>query len=254
MPRFSANLGFLWTQLELPQAIHAAARAGFDAVECHWPYDTPPGDLRSALRATGLPILGLNTKRGDHTAGDFGITAIPSRDADARRAIDDAVRYAEIAGAEAIHVMAGNADGREAEKTFRANLEYACDRACGRMILIEPINPVDAPGYFLQTTDHARRVIADVSAPNLRMMFDCYHVARAEGDVLTQLNNVLTHVGHIQFAAVPDRGPPDHGALDYAALFREIDALGWQRPLGAEYKPGGDTDASLGWLTRARAL
>lgn len=254
MPRFSANLGFLWTQLALPQAVHAAAAAGFDAVECHWPYDTPPDDLRCALHATGLPLLALNTTRGDHTVGDFGLTVVPGREAEARAAIDQAVRYAEIAGAEAIHVMAGNAGGRAAEKTFRDNLEYACVKARGRMILIEPINPFDAPGYFLQTTDHARRVIADISVPNLKMMFDCYHVARVEGDVLKQLNNVLAHVGHIQFAAAPDRGPPDHGALDYAALFRAIDALGWQRPLGAEYKPGGDTDASLGWLTRARAL
>ncbi|MDX5413792.1 MAG: isomerase, partial [Rhodobacterales bacterium] len=33
--RYSANLGFLFTVLPLPQAIHAAKRAGFDAVECH---------------------------------------------------------------------------------------------------------------------------------------------------------------------------------------------------------------------------
>ncbi|WP_428513614.1 hydroxypyruvate isomerase family protein [Roseovarius sp.] len=254
MPRFSANLGFLWTGLDLPRAVHAAAKAGFDAVECHWPHDTPPKSLRAALDATGLPLLGLNTTRGDHEKGDFGLSAVPGREAEARDAIDAALAYAEIAGAEAVHVMAGTAEGRAAEKTFRDNLEYACDRARGRMILIESINPFDAPGYFLQSPDHARRVIADVRAPNLRMMFDCYHVGRLGQDVLTQLNDVFEHVGHIQFAAVPDRGPPDHGTLDYSVLFRELDALGWQRPLGAEYRPGGDTDASLGWLARTKAL
>lgn len=254
MPRFSANLGFLWTGLDLPLAVHAAANAGFDAVEFHWPGDTPPESLLSALKATGLPLLGLNTTRGNHDKGDFGLTAVPGREAEAREAIDAALKYAEIAGAEAVHVMAGRAEGRTAEKIFRDNLEYACDQARGRMILIEPINPFDAPGYFLQSPDHAQRVIADVRAPNLRMMFDCYHVARLGMDVLAQLNKVFEHVGHIQIAAVPDRGPPDHGTLDYAALFREIDALGWQRPLGAEYKPEGDTEATLGWLARTKAL
>ncbi len=219
------------------------------------------GPMRRPPRASvlrwmppGLPLLGLNTTRGDHEKGDFGLTAIPGREAETRDAIDAALDYAEIAGAEAVHVMAGTAEGQAAEKTFRDNLEYACDRARGRMILIEPINPFDAPGYLLQSPDHARRVIADVRAPNLRMMFDCYHVGRLGQDVLMQLKNVFEHVGHIQVAAVPDRGPPDHGTLDYAALFREIDALGWQRPLGAEYKPEGDTEASLGWLARTKAL
>lgn len=252
MPRFSANLGFLWSRLDLPQAVRAAARAGFDAVECHWPYDTPPEALRDALNETGLPLLGLNTAQGNVSAGDFGLTALPGRAADARGAIDAAVDYARAADAEAIHVMAGRAEGAKAGSVFRDNLAYACDIASERTILIEPINPFDAPGYFLQSTDHAQQVIADVNAPNLKLMFDCYHVARVEGDVIARLRAVLPDIGHIQFAAVPDRGGPDHGDLDYDMVFREIDALGWNHPLGAEYRPQGDTETSLGWLARAR--
>ncbi len=252
MPRFSANLGFLWTGLDLPDAVRAAARAGFDAVECHWPYATPPQDLVAALRETGLPLLGLNTVRGDAAAGDFGLTALPGRMAEARAAIDAALAYADAADAQAVHVMAGKADGPEAGRAFRDGLARACDRAGSRTILIEPINPHDAPGYFLQTTDHARQIIRDVAAPNLKLMFDCYHVARTEGDVLARLEQLLPVIGHIQFAAVPDRGPPDHGALEYGAVFRAIDALGWDRPLGAEYRPGPDTGATLGWMAAAR--
>ena len=252
MPRFSANLGFLWSQLSLPQAVRAAARAGFDAVECHWLHDAALKALREALNETGLPLLGLNTSRGDTAAGDFGLAALPGREAEARAAIDAAVEYARALDASAIHVMAGKTDGPQAEAVFLENLCYACDTAPERTILIEPINPFDVPGYFLQNTAHAQRVIADVSAPNLKLMFDCYHVARVEGDVIARLRAVLPDVGHIQLAAVPDRGAPDHGDLDYDMVFREIDALGWTRPLGAEYRPEGETEASLGWLARAR--
>ena len=63
--KFSANLGFLWADRPLPDAIHAAHAAGVDAVELHWPYDTPAAEVKAALDATGLPLLGLNTRRGD---------------------------------------------------------------------------------------------------------------------------------------------------------------------------------------------
>lgn len=253
MPRFSANLGFLWSELDLPAAVHAAAKAGFDAVECHWPDKTPPVALRAALKATGLPLLGLNTGCGNVAEGDFGLSALPGREAEARAAIDAAAHLAEALDAEAIHVMAGKAEGAEAAKAFCENLAYACDRAADRMILIEPINPFDAPGYYLQTTDHACEMIEWVGAPNLRLMFDCYHVARSGEDVLARLGALLPLVGHIQIAAVPDRGAPDHGELDYEAVFSAVDALGWTRPLGAEYRPNGDTGASLAWLDRARS-
>ena len=76
MTEFSANLGFLWTERPLPDAIRAAKAAGFDAVECHWPYATPPADVLAALHETGLPMLGLNTSRGDVSAGDNGFKCV----------------------------------------------------------------------------------------------------------------------------------------------------------------------------------
>jgi hydroxypyruvate isomerase len=247
--RFSANLGYLWAEHALPDAIRAAAAAGFDAVECHWPYDTDPGRVRDALAETGLPLLALNTTRG--APGEFGLSALPGRRAEARAAIDQAIAYAEAVGAEAIHVMAGMAEGEAAQATYLGLLRHACD-ATDRTILIEPLNPIDAPGYFLRTTDQARAVIETVGAPNLRLMFDCYHVARTEGDVIGRLSALLPLIGHVQFAGVPDRGPPDRGSLDYRAVFAVLDRLGWTRPLGAEYRPDGATGDSLGWMQALR--
>lgn len=252
MPRFSANLGFLWADLDLPDAVRAAAAAGFDAVECHWPFDTDPDVLAAALAETGLPLLGLNTSRGRADAGEFGLSAIPGRGTNARAAIDQALAYAEAVDAQAVHVMAGIAQGEDAKRTFEDHLRYACDRTGQRTILIEPINTFDVPGYFLSQLSQAAEVIASIQAPNLKLMFDCYHVARSGMDVRAQLRDYLPIIGHVQFAGVPDRGPPDHGTLDYAEVFQLLDDLGWSRPLGAEYRPDGTTDASLGWMTHAR--
>jgi hydroxypyruvate isomerase len=258
--RFSANLGFLWADRPLPDAIRAAKRAGFDAVEFHWPYDVPPEEVGAALAETGLPCLGLNTRRGD--PGENGLAALPGREAEARGAIEEAAAYARIVGAEAIHVMAGTlppgAEEAEALEIFARNLIHACDTAPEHTILIEPLNAYDAPGYFLETTQGAAAVIQRVARPNLRLMFDCYHVQVTEGDLSRRLRALLPLIGHVQFAAVPNRGAPDAalggGEVNYAYLFRLLAGLGWSRPLGAEYKPGGDTDGTLDWLDAARGV
>ena len=250
MPVFSANLGFLWTDRSLPDAIFSFHASGCVAVECHWPYATPPEDVAAALKKTGLPMLGLNTLRGDVAGGENGLSALPGRKSEARDAIDRAVNYAAAIGATSVHVMAGNTNAAAAHATFVGNLSYACARAAkkGITILIEPLNRNDAPDYFLQTTGQALSIIHEVNATNLKLMFDCYHVGRNEGDVVTRFKALQSVIGHIQFASVPARGAPDQGEINYAFVFREIDASGWVKPLGAEYKPGGSTEATLGWM------
>lgn len=250
MTGFSANLGFLWKELSLPEGIRAAARAGFDAVECHWPYDTPPEDITAALEETGLRMLGLNTVRGDTTAGDNGLAALPGREEEARAAIDQAIAYASTIKTPNIHVMAGFAEGDAARQTFIENLRYACRSAAsqGITILIEPLNHHDAPGYFLQTADQAAEIIAAVGAENLKLMFDCYHIQIMQGDVTRRLEQFMPHIGHIQIAAVPSRGEPDDGELDYRHVMRTIRALGFDSPVGAEYRPATTTEAGLGWM------
>ncbi|MCE2517236.1 MAG: TIM barrel protein [Alphaproteobacteria bacterium] len=251
MTLFSANLGFLWAELPLPQAIHAAKNAGFDAVECHWPYATPPEDTRAALTETGLEMLGLNTPKG---AG-FGLTALDDASA-AQAAIDEAIAYAAAIDARAIHVMAGIADGPAAHQAFCQNLAEACHKAAPHdlTILIEPINTIDVPGYFLNRISQALDVVEDVAAPNLKIMVDAYHIARMEGArmeeaIIRHLDQAFEAMGHFQFAGVPHRGAPDEGEVDFAAIFDHLKARGYSRPLGAEYKPsGGDTDASLNWM------
>jgi len=253
--KFSANLGFLWADRPLPKAIEAAKAAGFDAVECHWPYAVPADEVRAALDATGLPMLGLNTVRGDIAAGENGLAALPGRGAEARAAIDQALAYAAAVGARAVHVMAGFSGGPRAHAAFAANLRYACAAAAplGVAILIEPLNHYDAPGYFLATSTQAAALIREVGMPNLKLLFDCYHLQIMEGDLTRRLTALLPLVGHVQIAAVPDRGPPDHGELDYGYVLAHLDGLGWDAPIGAEYRPGGDTDATLDWLAAARS-
>ncbi len=254
---FSANLGFLWTDRPLIDAVYAAKKAGFDAVECHWPYDTDPKHLAQALQETELPMLGLNTIRGDVDAGENGLSALPGREAEAIQAIDQAIAYASQIGCKNIHVMAGFSQQAEALTTFTENLEYACEAAKQHQlqVLIEPLNQYDAPNYFLNSLPLARQIIEQLNQDNLKLMFDCYHLQILHGDITRQLSGAMDIIGHIQFASVPDRSEPSVGELNYHHIFTAIKNLGYNAPLGAEYKPSsGNTDASLDWLADFKAL
>lgn len=248
--RFSANLGLLFTELPLLDAVGAAAAAGFEAVELHFPYSVPAGDLAARCAAAGLPIVSLNTARGDASIGEFGLCALTGRRAQARAAVEQAVAYAAEAGVAQVHVMAGIAEGPEAEAVFCEHLTLAAELAepHGIGLLIEPLNPVDVPGYFLHDVDHAVRLIEQLDIPAVRLMFDCYHVQRIQGELLRTFERVVGVVGHVQFAGVPDRTEPDAGEVDYRWLLPRLRAAGYPGTFGAEYRPRADTADGLGWL------
>lgn len=249
MIRFSANLGFLWTELSLTDAIRRAKAAGFQAVEMHWPYETHAEVVKAALEETGLPLLGINTVRGE--PGENGLAAVKGREAEARAAIDQALDYADAVGAGAVHVMAGRHGD---EETFISNLRYAAEEArdIGKTILIEPLNARDAPDYFLTEAEQAAEIIMRTGAANIRIMFDCYHLQIMQGDLLRRFEALQPLIGHVQIAAVPSRAEPNEGELAYERLLPAFDEMGWKGFIGAEYRPKGTTDQGLGWMERYR--
>lgn len=250
MKGYAANLGFLWPELPLDRRIDAAAKAGFRAVEFHWPFDLLPEAIAARCAALGLEILGVNTPVGDSEAGEFGLGAVPGRADDFRAAFDKALDWARRAGGTSVHAMAGIVgpdDEARAAATFASNLAWACERAPELIVLIEPINRRDKPGYFLSTTARAAELLGRVVKPNLRIMFDVYHVAIAEGNVTRRLEALKDSIGHVQFAAVPSRAEPDEGEIDYRAILATLERIGYAGWIGAEYKPRALTDDGLGW-------
>ncbi|MBF9198063.1 hydroxypyruvate isomerase family protein [Microvirga terrestris] len=253
MPRFSANLGFLFSDRPDIQRVAAAAACGFKAVEMHWPYHVPALDMREALAAHNLTMLGLNMPVGD-TPADLGLGAIPGRESAFQHALDQALSYGSTIQASAIHCLAGivSSDNlASAERIFIANLQMAADRAgqVGMTILIEPMNHRDRPGYFLRYVEQAAAIVGQAGRRNIKLMFDCYHVQITQGDLITRLRTHLDLIGHVQIAAVPSRMEPDEGEVSYREIFRTLDNLGYQGWVGAEYKPRGRTEDGLGWLS-----
>ncbi len=251
MPRFAANLSMMFTELPFMDRFAAAAGAGFDAVEFLFPYDFDATAIAGQLRTHGLTQALFNLPPGDWAAGERGLAALPGRVADFHASVTVALHYAAVIGVDRVHMMAGLADRADplAQTAYRASLLHLCDQAAqtGLTVVIEPINPRDMPGYFLNDFNQAADLIADLARPNLLLQFDIYHRQIIHGDVLTGLRRLMPVIGHIQIAAVPLRHEPGTGELDDARILHEIDRLGYTGFVGCEYRPAGDTVAGLGW-------
>ena len=252
MPRFAANLSFLFNEVPFLERFALASEQGFKAVEFMLPYEWPADQIRDLLDTHKLELVLFNTAQGNWAGGERGIAALPGRDAEFDAALEQALSYAHVLGNKLIHVMAGLEPKGANTKTFVANLRRAADRveASGVTLVIEPINTRDMPGYFLNLTRQALDIIADVARPNLGLQFDLYHRHLMEGDVVTGLADVKGIARHIQIASPPDRGEPDHGDLDFKHLLGLIDASGYSGHIGLEYKPRAGTILGLAWAKR----
>jgi 2-dehydrotetronate isomerase len=255
MPRFNANLSWLFQEKPLLDRFAPAASAGFTAIEILFPYDQPASDIRSALRSNGQELVLINAPPGNFSAGERGLAALPGREKDFREAFGKALDYAEALDCPRIHVMSGitrDWDQTEAHRTFLTNLEYTLQKVgnAGLSILIEPINTRDFPGYFLTTVEQADGILQELSHPALKIQFDWYHAQIMGGDLARRTEKFFPKIGHFQLAGVPDRAEPDLGEVNFPYLFNLVDALHYDGWIGCEYRPKGRTEEGLGWLPK----
>jgi hypothetical protein len=157
------------------------------------------------------------------------------------------------------HCAAG-ADRAHVLGVYTANLAWAAERAraAGIDLLIEPIALRNIPGFFLNRQEEAHAIVAEVGAPNLKILMDLFHCQVEEGDLAVRIRKYLadpkqTRVGHFQIAGVPERHEPDTGEVNYGYLFDLIDELGYEGWIGCEYIPAANTSAGLGWFKKQTA-
>ncbi|MCF8159397.1 MAG: hydroxypyruvate isomerase [Polaromonas sp.] len=256
MPKFSANLSMLFTELPFLDRFEAAARANFKAVEFLFPYAFPASEIRKRLDDNGLALVLHNLPAGDWEAGERGIACDPSRSEEFRAGLARAIEYAQALGVGQLNCLAGKAPAGVApealRETFVSNVSRAAValKSAGLRLLIEPINTYDIPGFYLNRTDQAIAILDAVGADNAFVQYDIYHAQRMEGELAATMQKYLPRIGHIQLADNPGRNEPGTGEINYPFLFAHLDRIGYQGWIGCEYKPATTTEAGLGWLQR----
>lgn len=256
MPRFAANLTTLFTEVDFLDRFACAAQAGFDAVEFQFPYAFAPYDIARRLRMNGLTAVLFNLPPGAWETGARGLACAPDAFDAVMAGVETAVPYIEATGVRRVHLMAGLGDRRDgaAREAYRRAVTAVAARLApeGVDVLIEPINPRDMPGYFLDDFAFAADLVRELQAPNLKILFDIYHRQILHGDVTTALRDLAPLIGHVQVASVPARQEPCSGELDDRFLFEELDRLSYAGWVGCEYRPAagsqGGSQAGLGWF------
>lgn len=258
MPKFAANLSMLFTEHAFLDRFEAAAKAGFDGVEYLFPYDFPAEEIKARLSEYHLQQVLFNLPAGDWDAGDRGIAVDPSRVQAFRDGVPKAIAYAKALGCTQVNCLAGivpqGVSAQEAHRTFVDNLHFASQalEAEGIRLVIEAINTRDIPGFFLNTTEQGKAVIAEVGSTNLSLQYDIYHMQIMEGDLATTLTDNLVQIGHVQLADNPGRHEPGTGEINYPFVLSHLDSLGYEGWVGCEYKPKTTTLEGLNWLNQYR--
>lgn len=254
MPIFAANLTMMFTEHPFLDRFGAAAAAGFRHVEYLFPYEYPADVLKQKLDEHGLKQVLFNTSPGDPARGEWGLAALPGREAEARRLIEQALDYARALDCPQVHVMAGvvpEGGTREAcFATFVENVRHAADtfRPHGVKVMLEALSPQGKPGYLLQSQYDALAAVEAVDRDNVFMQFDYFHAQNVDGNLSRMTEAMIRRIGHVQIASVPDRHEPDEGEINYAHVFALLDRLGYDGYVGCEYNPRGRTEDGLGWL------
>lgn len=254
MPRLCANLSMLFTELDFPDRFSAAARAGFQGVECQFPYAHDKEMLAARVHELGLVQVLHNLPAGDWEAGDRGIACHPDRVGEFRDGVGRAIDYAAALGSRRVNCLAGigppDVDPERLQSTLIDNLAFAAEKLgeAGIELLLEPVNTRDVPGFIVNRTDDALRVLDEVGSDNLFLQYDIYHMQVMEGDLARTMESSIDRIRHFQLADNPGRHEPGTGEINFPFLLGFIDALGYDGWIGCEYVPAGDTVEGLEWI------
>lgn len=244
MPRFSVCVEMVYRPLPFVERLEAVARAGYDAFEFWNWQDKDLEAVEATSRRLGLAVAAFGVSGG---------TLMDAANHDAYiETTHRAAVWARRLGCPNLIVTTGNevaGVSREAQfDVLHRGLERVAAAAAdgGVVAVLEPLNTkVDHAGYFLDHAVDAFRLVREINSPALRVLYDIYHMQIMDGDLIATIEANLDLISHFHVADVPGRHEPGTGEINYANVFRRIDAAGYAGFVGLEFRPSGDHDAAL---------
>ena len=254
MPKFSANLTMLFTDVDFLKRFERAAKAGFTAVEYLFPYPWDKNQLVNELAKYSLQQVLHNLPAGDWQAGERGIACLPGREREFQDGVGRAIEYAKALKCPRLNCLVGKTPAgvapQKVRQTLVSNLRFAAAalEKEGIRLLVEALNSRDAPGFYLVRTQDVLQLIQEVNHPNIYIQYDVYHMQVMEGNLTKTMQENLARIAHIQIADNPGRNEPGTGEINFTNLFRFIDEMKYEGWIGCEYNPAGKTEDGLGWV------
>jgi hydroxypyruvate isomerase len=256
MPRFAANLTFLWPELDPYDRCQAAADAGFKAIEILFPHEMDLDRLEGAISGAGVELVLFDAPPGN--TGERGMLCLPGREADCLASVRQALEMTQRFGTKRVNLLAGmlpdSLPRSEALATGATRLRRAGDLAAkaGVQLLIENISPAVAEGYFAASIEQSAELVATAAHPACGIQLDQFHVTMLGGDPIAAVDRHIGAIGHVQIADAPGRHQPGTGQAPIGAFLEKLDQAGYGGYVGLEYVPEGGMEEALAWLPPER--
>lgn len=243
----SANLEWLFTEAgpHLGDRIRAAAGHGIRHAEM-WTWRSKDMEgIETALRDTGVVLQTMCTE-------PMGRLVDPGTHPAFLAGLAESAPLAGRLGCPYLVVTAGDALPGVPRETQHAAVVDALRAAATVLadhdvtLLLENLNSrVDHVGTFLDSTAEVVQVLRAVGSPRVALLYDAYHSLVMQERPEVVLDGATDLLRHVQIADAPGRAEPGSGALDWAHELAVLHRLGYQGPLGLEYRPTGRTEESL---------
>ncbi|KHA51969.1 Hydroxypyruvate isomerase [Sulfitobacter geojensis] len=247
-----ANLSMMFQEVPMPQRVQAARDAGFAGVEIQFPETGALEEIKAASLRCDMPVTLINVPRG--TGDAVGLACLPDQEDAYHAAVAICRANARALGVQKINVLSGRpAKGTphaDSLATLERNLIYTAEVMADIdvQVMLEPVNRVDVPGFFVSGLDEGLAVLHAVDHPNLALQFDLYHMALTEPDLPAAIRRAGARIGHVQFADTRGRHEPGTGTINFAAAFEALRDTGYDGAVSAEYIPLKTTAEGLGWI------
>jgi len=243
MPKYSLCLDAVLPEIDFYDRIAIAAELGFEAFEF---WDPAGKDIARIARLAAqnhiaVAICGVleSWPHPVEAPGGAFVAAV-------RRSLD----IAAALDCHSLLALTGQASGNPAAQkaALVENLKRAAEvvEPLGITLCVEALNTlVDHAGYFLNSSRLGFEVVGEVGSPNVKLLYDVYHMQIMEGNIIATINANIAAIGHFHSAGVPGRHELFTGELDYRAIVKAVDAAGYDRYFGLEYWPTYDARQSL---------
>jgi hydroxypyruvate isomerase len=262
MAKLSVCTECFFTDLPFEQRIKKIAAIGYKYIEFWHPEGTFDGKTIDFGQAKDAKLLkktaddnGIKFNDFAFGAWDGSIGGSPTNAADHTKwfgQVQKMLDFANAIGCPKGIILSGMTQANLTVEQMDDNLLMAFGKAAqmaekaGVELVIEPLNSlVDHGGYYLDKTIGAVNLIRRIKSPNLKLLFDVYHMQIMQGNIIDFIKKNIDIIGHFHSAGVPGRAELFDTEVNYPAIIKKIDKLGYEGCFGLEYFPKLDPSESL---------
>ena len=239
--RYACELNWFEGEMTFAQRLDLFKSHGFTAVEYNGllKHEVPEVEqLRKDLDARGMDFgIFVANPGGWDRAG----VVDPKQHPAFLEEIQKTIRYHKIIKNRSVTTLTGMTLPGVSRSTQRRScvlgFKKAADLLAGTDLALvpEPLNHIDHPGFFMTRADELAEVVAEVNSPNVRMLYDLYHLQVTQGNLIRDFQQYYEFVGYIQTGDVPGRKEPGTGEVNYKNVLKAIYDKGYRGIIGMEH-------------------